>query len=106
MGFSESSFKWEMLQGNEDLLRIFGVMLSLMGYSKDVWGGIFVSALSQTIRNTLVFSSILLVPQLVLAGGGGGGGGVRSASVSLSLLPLLAAALSVSVGVWLRKSSK
>ena len=64
------------------------------------------SVLSQTVRNTLVFSSILLVPQLVLAGGGGGGGGVRSASVTLSLLPLIAAALSVSLGIWLRKSSK
>ncbi len=64
------------------------------------------SVLSQTVKNTLVFSSILLVPQLVLAGGGGGGGGVRSASVTMSLLPLIAAALSVSLGVWLRKSSK
>ena len=64
------------------------------------------SVLSQTVKNTLVFSSILLVPQIVLAGGGGGGGGVRSASVTLSLLPLIAAALSVSLGVWLRKLSK
>ena len=64
------------------------------------------SVLSQTFRNTLVFSSILLVPQLVLAGGGGGGGGVRSASVTMSLLPLILAALSVSLGVWLRKTSK
>ena len=62
--------------------------------------------MSQTIKNVLVFSSIMLLPQIVLAGGGGGGGGVRSASVSLSLIPLVAAALSVSIGAWLRKPSK
>ena len=61
---------------------------------------------SQTVKNALVFGCIMLVPQLVLAGGGGGGGGVRSASVSLSLVPLVAAALSVSIGAWLRKPSK
>ena len=71
-----------------------------------MWGGILVSVLSQTFRNTLVFSALLLVPELGLAGGGGGGGGVRSASVTMSLLPLVAAALSVSLGVWLRKSFK
>ena len=64
------------------------------------------SVISQTIKNVLVFASVMLLPQLVLAGGGGGGGGVRSASVSLSIVPLVAAALSVSIGAWLRKPSK
>lgn len=64
------------------------------------------SVFTQVVKNALVFSCVLLLPQVVFAGGGGGGGGVRSASVTLSLLPLIAAGLSVGLGVWLRKPTK
>ena len=33
MGFSESSFKWQMLQGNEHVSRIFGVKARVLSYS-------------------------------------------------------------------------